>query len=598
MITLPRKLIKSKMKKGLKIVFVIWFAFLVSFLTSCTGSNEADLIVTNGRVYTYTWDDPAADGTPAASAPFKEGVWHPDAAAVATRNGKIIFVGSNQDAEKFRGANTRIIDVRGATILPGLVDSHTHVEGIGANLERVDLTSAKTEEQAVKLIAAHLTHVAKGEWIIGYGWDEGAWAGNYPDLKLLSERAPDHPVVMQSLHSFAVWGNRLAFENAGITSETESPEGGEILKDQSGNPAGILLNRATNLLTDAIPAPGREQIKTRLRAGLNEMAKSGYVAVHEAGVGQEQMQTLEDLYLDNELPIRVYAMLNAREENLLRTWLKRRPFVPEDKMLIVRAVKAYYDGALGSRGARLLEDYSDTPGHRGVSGETYGFDQKLVAEMIHAGFQVGIHAIGDAGIRETLDFFERISADEPGAAAMRHRIEHSQVIHPDDFQRFAKLGIIASMQPPHAVEDKAWAEDRLGPERIKGAYAWRTLRKAGVRLIFNSDLTGSDHSVFYGLHSAITRRSKDLQPPNGWFPEQALTTEEAVRAYTVWPAYAAFLEDETGTLAPGKWADITVLSIDPHNFNMANAHELFSGKVLYTIVAGEVVYEKDLTSSK
>lgn len=586
------------MKKGLKIVFVIWFAFLVSFLTSCTGSNEADLIVTNGRVYTYTWDDPAADGTPAASAPFKEGVWHPDAAAVATRNGKIIFVGSNQDAEKFRGANTRIIDVRGGTILPGLVDSHTHVEGIGANLERVDLTSAKTEEQAVKLIAAHLTHVAKGEWIIGYGWDEGAWAGNYPDLKLLSERAPDHPVVMQSLHSFAVWGNRLAFENAGITSETESPEGGEILKDQSGNPAGILLNRATNLLTDAIPAPGREQIKTRLRAGLNEMAKSGYVAVHEAGVGQEQMQTLEDLYLDNELPIRVYAMLNAREENLLRTWLKRRPFVPEDKMLIVRAVKAYYDGALGSRGARLLEDYSDTPGHRGVSGETYGFDQKLVAEMIHAGFQVGIHAIGDAGIRETLDFFERISADEPGAAAMRHRIEHSQVIHPDDFQRFAKLGIIASMQPPHAVEDKAWAEDRLGPERIKGAYAWRTLRKAGVRLIFNSDLTGSDHSVFYGLHSAITRRSKDLQPPNGWFPEQALTTEEAVRAYTVWPAYAAFLEDETGTLAPGKWADITVLSIDPHNFNMANAHELFSGKVLYTIVAGEVVYEKDLTSSK
>lgn len=586
------------MKKGLKIIFVIWFAFLVSFLTSCTGSNEADLIVTNGRVYTYTWDDPAADGTPAASAPFKEGVWHPDAAAVATRNGKIIFVGSNQDAEKFRGANTRIIDVRGGTILPGLVDSHTHVEGIGANLERVDLTSAKTEEQAVKLIAAHLTHVAKGEWIIGYGWDEGAWAGNYPDLKLLSERAPDHPVVMQSLHSFAVWGNRLAFENAGITSETESPEGGEILKDQSGNPAGILLNRATNLLTDAIPAPGREQIKTRLRAGLNEMAKSGYVAVHEAGVGQEQMQTLEDLYLDNELPIRVYAMLNAREENLLRTWLKRRPFVPEDKMLIVRAVKAYYDGALGSRGARLLEDYSDTPGHRGVSGETYGFDQKLVAEMIHAGFQVGIHAIGDAGIRETLDFFERISADEPGAAAMRHRIEHSQVIHPDDFQRFAKLGIIASMQPPHAVEDKAWAEDRLGPERIKGAYAWRTLRKAGVRLIFNSDLTGSDHSVFYGLHSAITRRSKDLQPPNGWFPEQALTTEEAVRAYTVWPAYAAFLEDETGTLAPGKWADITVLSIDPHNFNMANAHELFSGKVLYTIVAGEVVYEKDLTSSK
>ncbi len=586
------------MKKGLKFVFIIWFAFLGSSLTSCTGSNEADLILTNGRVYTYTWADPAPDGTPDSDAPYKDGLWHPDAQAVATSNGKIVFVGSNQDAETFRGANTRIIDVKGATLLPGLVDSHTHIEGIGANLERVDLTSAKTEEQAVKLIAAHLTHVPKGEWIIGYGWDEGAWAGNYPDLKLLSERVPDHPVLMQSLHSFAVWGNRLAFENAGITSETESPQGGEILKDPGGNPAGILLNRATNLLTDAIPAPGLEQIKTRLRTGLNEMAKSGYVAVHEAGVRQEQMQILEDLYLHNELPIRVYAMLNAREEDLLKTWLKRRPFVPQDKMLIVRAVKAYYDGALGSRGARLLEDYSDTPGHRGVSGETYGFDQKLVAEMIQSGFQVGIHAIGDAGNRETLDFFERISADDPGAAARRHRIEHSQVIHPDDFQRFAKLGIIASMQPPHAVEDKAWAEDRLGPERIKGAYAWRTLRKAGVRLIFNSDLTGSDPNFFYGLHSAITRRSKDLQPPNGWFPEQVLSTEEAVRAYTVWPAYAAFLEDETGTLAPGKWADISVISIDPHNFDMANAHELFSGEVLFTIVAGEVVYEKDLTSSK
>ena len=586
------------MKKGLKFVFIIWFAFLGSSLTSCTGSNEADLILTNGRVYTYTWADPAPDGTPDSDAPYKDGLWHPDAQAVATSNGKIVFVGSNQDAETFRGANTRIIDVKGATLLPGLVDSHTHIEGIGANLERVDLTSAKTEEQAVKLIAAHLTHVPKGEWIIGYGWDEGAWAGNYPDLKLLSERVPDHPVLMQSLHSFAVWGNRLAFEKAGITSETESPQGGEILKDPGGNPAGILLNRATNLLTDAIPAPGLEQIKTRLRTGLNEMAKSGYVAVHEAGVRQEQMQILEDLYLHNELPIRVYAMLNAREEDLLKTWLKRRPFVPQDKMLIVRAVKAYYDGALGSRGARLLEDYSDTPGHRGVSGETYGFDQKLVAEMIQSGFQVGIHAIGDAGNRETLDFFERISADDPGAAARRHRIEHSQVIHPDDFQRFAKLGIIASMQPPHAVEDKAWAEDRLGPERIKGAYAWRTLRKAGVRLIFNSDLTGSDPNFFYGMHSAITRRSKDLQPPNGWFPEQALSTEEAVRAYTVWPAYAAFLEDETGTLAPGKWADISVLSIDPHNFDMANAHELFSGEVLFTIVGGEVVYEKDLTSSK
>jgi predicted amidohydrolase YtcJ len=255
-------------------------------------------------------------------------------------------------------------------------------------------------------------------------------------------------------------------------------------------------------------------------------------------------------------------------------------------------VKAYYDGALGSRGARLLEDYADRPGHRGTSGDEYGFDQSLVAEMMREGFQVAVHAIGDAGNRETLEFLEGVLAEDPGVANNRNRIEHAQVVHPADFSRFAPAGIIASMEPPHAVEDMVWAEDRVGPERIRGAYAWRTIRESGVPLVFNSDLTGSDHTIFYGLHAAITRRNKELEPEGGWYPDETVTPEEAVRAYSTWAAYVAFVEEETGVLEEGRWADITVMDVDPFVLGSTAPGRLLDGSILLTIVAGEVVYER------
>lgn len=552
--------------------------------------DPADLILTNGRVYTFAWSDPAPDGTPASDAPFSDGAWHADAEAVAIRGDRIAFVGSSAEAAAYRGDETLVVDVGGAAVLPGLVDSHTHVAGLGANLERVDLTAAEVEAEAVELVAARAGDVPKGEWIVGWGWDEGAWAERYPDMKLLTERLPDHPVLMQSLHSFAAWGNELAFEKAGITRDTQSPEGGEIVKDERGEPTGLLLNRATVLLTGAVPPPSPERLEEQVLAGLEEMARSGYVAVHEAGVASGLMAAFEGLDARGRLPVRVYAMLSARDEPLMRDWLERGPEPANAGMLVRRSVKAYYDGALGSRGARLLEDYADRPGHKGVAGDQYGFDQELVADMIRAGFQVAVHAIGDAGNRETLDFFESAFATDPHAREGRHRIEHAQVVHPDDFARFASLGIIASMQPPHAVEDKTWAEDRIGPERIRGAYAWRTLREIGAPLIFNSDLAGSDHDVFYGLHSAITRRDKELRPPEGWYPEQAVTPEEALRAYTVWPAYAAFLEDETGILAPGRRADLTVLTPDPLAAGTNDPSTLLDGSILMTVVAGRVVH--------
>lgn len=575
-----------------------WIPLAVVILgTSCqspeTAENAADLIIENGRVYTFGWAEPAPDGTPASDAPRADGGWSPDAEAVAIKDGEILFVGSSADVEQYRGSATETMDVAGATVLPGLIDSHTHVIGLGQLEVQVNLIGVETEAEAIQRVVDASADVAEGEWILARGWDEGAWATNYPTWDALSEAFPENPVMMDSLHGFAVWGNKKAFEAAGITQDTPDPSGGEILRDDAGNPTGIVLNRASLLLDDAVPEPTDEQYKGYILAGLNRMARDGFVSVHEAGVDSRFMKALEELEAADRLPIRVYAMISARDGELCRQWLERGPTTDNDRMLIARSVKAYYDGALGSRGARLLEDYSDRPGHQGVAGGEYGFDMELVAELMRSGFQVGIHAIGDAGNRETLDFLTSVVESDPETRDLRHRIEHAQVVHPDDFARFSELDLIASMEPAHCAEDKTWAEERLGAHRVKGAYAWRTLREAGARLAFNSDLIGSDHNIFYGLHSAITRRDKDLQPPEGWYPEESMTSEEAVRGYTVWGAYAGGLEDEMGTIEPGKWADITIMDIDPLVVGDSEPGKLFDGNIVATIVGGEVLYQAE-----
>ena len=471
---------------------------LVVSLAACSGTppvEPADTLLINGRIYTFAWDEPAPDGTPAASAPHTAEGWRPDAEAVAVRGGRIVFVGTSKDAEAYRGPSTRVVDLAGATAIPGLVDSHAHIFELGQMETYLDLTGVATEAEAVDRVVAFAAKVPTGEWIVGRGWDEGAWASRYPTMALLSERVPDHPVVLASLHGFGVWGNRLAFEKAKITRATAAPTGGVILKDAKGEPTGTLLNRATTLLQAAIPPPTPEQAKAWVLAGLTRMARDGYVAIHEAGADARMMQAVESLRAGGQLPTRVYAMLSAREPDLCRAWLTKGPLVDPEGMLTVRSVKAYYDGSLGSRGARLIEDYADQKGHRGVSGGSYGFDQAIVAEMMKAGFQVGIHAIGDAGNRETLDFIEAVEREKADVRNNRNRIEHAQVVHPDDFARFASHQVIASMEPPHAVEDKAWAEDRLGAERVKGAYAWRTFRQSrrAPHLQLRPDRLGPQH---------------------------------------------------------------------------------------------------------
>ncbi len=561
-------------------------------------ATPADLVLVGGSVYSLDWSPPGPDGAPAADAPFSSATgWRPDASAVAMAGNEILFVGDDAGARAHVGPDTRVIDVQGAVVLPGLVDSHTHVAELGRNLSRVDLVGVETEEEAIARVVAMATEAPEGSWIVGAGWDEGAWADRYPDWGALNEAVLDHPVWLRGLHGFAGWGNRLAFEEAGVTEETEDPVGGEIGRADDGGLTGLLLNQATNLVDGAIPAPTPGELEAELLAALGEMARSGYVAVHEAGTAASTVAVLERLDAGERLPLRFYVMLSGRDPALLADWIGRGPLTREgdgDPRLFVRSVKAYYDGSLGVRGARMLEDYSDRPGHRGVSGADYGFNQDSVAAMMRAGFQVGIHAIGDAGNRESLDFLERVYSDEPQARQARNRIEHAQVVHSDDFERFVALDVVASMEPPHAVEDMPWAEDRVGPDRILGAYAWRTLLRLGVPLTFNADNPGSDHSPFYGLHSAITRRTPALEPPGGWYPEQAVTPEEAVRAYTTGAAYASHLEGRTGVLAPGRWADVTVMDVDPFQVGSGDTPEaILQGRVLLTVVGGEVVFEAE-----
>ena len=577
-----------------------FFATLIAvFLAACgpdpqdvSAEGGADLILTNARVYTLGWGDPAPDGTLVPEAPHDGSGWQPDAQAVATRGGEILYVGSTSEALEYRGENSRVVDLAGATVIPGLVDSHTHVFGLGAKLDSIDLSAVDTEEEAVALVAERANTVPEGEWIIGRGWDEGAWANRYPDKVLLSEAVPNHPVFLDSLHGFAGWVNQAALDAGGITADSEVPVGGEMRLGDDGEPNGLFLNRATTMLDAIVPEPSRETLINQVLIGLNQMAEDGYVAVHEAGLGSRAMSILEELEAEGRLPIRVYAMLSLRDEDLIRRWLEKGPDTDNDSFLVTRAVKAYYDGALGSRGARLLYDYADMPGHRGVSGGNYGFDQALNAEAMKAGFQIGIHAIGDAGNREALDILEAVIRDHPPARANRHRIEHAQVLHPDDMPRLAELGIIASMEPPHAMEDKTWAEERLGSERVLGAYAWRTLRENGAQLTFNSDNPGSDHDIFYGLHSAITRQDKNREPEGGWYVEQAMNADEAVRGYTLWSAYASFREDDTGIIEAGRWADLTVMDIDPFVLADESPGDILNGRILMTIVDGRVVYER------
>lgn len=563
---------------------------IFTVLISCDSNQEkADLIIRNAKVYTLKWDNPDLEGNPANNAPINEGKWIHDAEAIAIKSNVILFVGKNDEVAKYRSEQTRIIDAKGAFVIPGLIESHGHLNEIGEKAEAINLQGLNGDG-IIELVVQKSKSIPKGEWINASGWDEAEFANNYPDMVKLSTLTPDHPVVLIGLRGFGVMGNALAFEKARITTKSVPERGGKILVDDNGNLRYILINGAKRLLLDKIPEKSLVQQTRIMEYGFDKLLSLGFTTTHHLGVEKAHMQVYESMAKKGKLPMRTHAFIAARAYNkdLAEVWLKSGPTTNDESMLQVTGFKGYYDGSLGSRGAKFLQDYSDFPGHTGVSGKEYGFDSGLMERALNKGFRLAIHAIGDEGNRDVLDFYEAYFANHPESKYKRHRIEHAQIVHPDDFDRFQSLNITASMEPAHAVEDMPWAMGRIGKIRAKGAYAWRTLRKLGTHIIFNSDFTGSDPSFFYGMYCAITKRK--LANNKVYFPEQAFTKEEVLRAYTIWAAQAAKQEHLTGTIEKYKWADLTIVNVDVLN---ASPEDILKGKVLHTVINGKIAFSSD-----
>ncbi len=514
----------------------------------------------------------------------------PNAQAIAIRNGIIQAVASDAfTINPYIGPHTRVIDARGATILPGFIDSHGHMEALGESLESLDLRGLTSEAAIADKVRTEASKRKPGEWIRGDAWDQNLWPSKaFPNADLISAAAPNNPVALSRVDGHALWVNRKAMEIAHLNRATIDPAGGRILRDASGNPTGVLLDKAMSLVYEKIPPPSPAQLETRLLRAAQECARLGITTVHDAGVPQSVIDAYHALIAKRQLPIHIYAMIQ-NSPGLIDTWLARGPEIGD--FLIVRSIKLIADGALGSRGAALLEPYSDDPSNRGLLILNREFIRSIAQRAIPRGFQVNTHAIGDRANHEALlAYADALSGPAPGSKNdKRFRIEHAQVVAPADFQLFRRYNIIASMQPTHATSDMPWAQARLGPARILGAYAWKTMLHLGIHVPSGSDFPVENPNPIPGFYAAITRQDKSGNPPGGWFPDQRLSREEALASWTLEGAYAAFEERKKGSLVPGKIADVVMLSADPMT---APGPDILKIRVTMTIAAGRIVYRE------
>jgi predicted amidohydrolase YtcJ len=532
-------------------------------VTLALHAQTADLAVVNAKIYTVN----AAQ---------------PQASALAVRDGLIVAIGG--DVSRNIGSSTKVIDAHGSALIPGLIDSHGHVRELGAFLGSLDFRGVASERG----IAAKVQSAAKiskpGEWIIGWAWDQNLWTPKqFPTADSLSAAAPDNPVALTRVDGHAIWVNRKAMELADLNAATPDPPGGKILRDGSGRPSGVLLDRALVLVERKIPEPTQAQVQSQILRALRECARLGLTTVHDAGVDEAGMAAYRSLVGSGQMPIRVYAMVGGVGK-LLDVSLARGPEIGD--YLTIRSVKLVADGALGSRGAALLEPYSDEPGNRGLRILDRAAIRAVAERAVARGFQVNTHAIGDAANRAALDAYGDVLK---GPNQKRFRIEHAQVIAPEDFAKFERYSVIASMQPTHATSDMPWAALRLGPERITGAYAWQTLMKRGVHVPSGSDFPVESPNPLFGLYAAITRQDKDGKPAGGWVPDQRMTRAEALRSWTIEGAWAAFEENRKGSLEVGKLADFIMLSDDVMTIPSL---KIPNTRVILTVVGGKIAYQQ------
>lgn len=533
---------------------------------------SADTLIFNGRIYL---------GSPEWTT----------VEALLVADGRVIATGASADLASRAGNDVVRIDLGGATAVPGLQDAHGHLEGLGAALEIVDLRGAASYEDVVARVVARAASTPRGAWIYGRGWDQNLWPiKEFPTHAALSRAVPDHPVLLSRVDGHASLANAVAMRAAGLDRAFDTEfvvSGGRVLLDNERRPTGVFVDAAERLFDDVLPTADSALRERHILAAQEKLLSVGLTAVHDMGVSREGAQVLRRLRDSGRLKLRLVEYLSgdpAMELNDLQGF----PWDADERdQLSVIGVKLYADGALGSRGATLIAPYHDEPSHSGLALATREQLARCVALCAAKGLQPAVHAIGDAANRDVLDVYEAQMRATPSFGALRPRIEHAQVVSPEDWPRFDALGVIASMQPTHATSDMPWAPDRLGPTRVEGAYAWRRLSADPARLAFGSDFPVEDANPLEGLYAAITCSDKSGRPAEGYRPDQRLSSREALAAFTIGAARAARQEDRRGGLWPGFGADLTVLDVDPLT---CEPSALLGARVRMTIVNGEVVY--------
>jgi len=539
-------------------------------VASAASAQPRPVVLHNATIYTV---DPA----------------QPTAEALAFANGNLLAVGTEADVLAAYPDADRL-DAGGRTVVPGLIDAHAHIMNLGELLSRANLVGTVSKGDIVERLQRFAVALPDSAWLIGRGWDQNDWpVQEFPTAADLDAAFPDRPVWIERVDGHAQWANTAAMRAAGIDPNAPAPadpEGGAILRYGDGRPTGVFIDNAENLVADYVPEPMDTERQMQMEAALEATARHGLTGVHDAGTDLRTIALYRAAADAGQFPIRLYAMIGGQGPTL-DYFCENGPMIGYRDRLTVRSIKVYLDGALGSRGAALLEPYSDDPGNVGLMRMPAEEVAPLAERAMRCDLQVNTHAIGDRANHVVLDAYEQAIAATGGGPG-RHRIEHAQiVVTPEDIERFAPLGIIASMQPTHATSDMPWAEDRVGPDRIEGGYAWRTFLDSGARLALGSDFPVEQVSPILGFYAAVTRQDAEGTPEDGWMPEQRLTRAEALRGFTLDAAYAAFMEDEVGSLEPGKRADFVVLS---HDIMTVPEAEILDADVVATFLDGAAIY--------
>lgn len=477
------------------------------------------------------------------------------------------------------------IDGKGKTLLPGLIDAHGHVLSYGISLQSAELYNTSSEHDAAKQVAEFVKNNPQKSWIKGRGWNQVQWPNNsFPSTASLDAHFKNKPVALNRVDGHAVWVNSKALQIAGITKDTKEVDGGQIIRDNEGNPTGVFVDNAMSLIYAKIPHLNAAETQATLKLAMQSLAQVGLTSVHDAGIDSNNVEAFKQLNKNDEMTIRINAMIYADDKNIEQHFAQG-PFASDDQKLTINSVKISADGALGSRGAALINDYSDLPHHRGLLLHNESELRKLMKQSMQAGFQVNTHAIGDNANKLVIDNYEQLII-ETKTKHLRHRVEHAQVLQLSDIPRFAEVGIIASMQATHATSDKNMAEDRLGSERIKGAYAWRSLIKANAIIAAGSDFPVEYPNPFYGLHASVTRQDRNNQPDYGWYKNEGMTVTEAFKSFTIDAAYSGHQEKVIGSIEANKKADFILIDQDIFSIDARN---IWKTKVLNTWVNGKEV---------